>query len=328
MEKQDLGDTRIPVLLITDIGGDIDDTLAVIAFNGLKEKVNLVGIVTSGGDCVARAVQAKLWQQHLGVPDDKCKVIVGPDPEYLRVGEYKVGSGYGISSNIDGQTNSEEQVQSLNLEYNSTEAILKIVDEHKENLIIMGIGPLTPLGEAIKEDHSDSISKVKGIYLQGRLETDTDGQIMPWHINAYNFDQDKPASELVFKKLRDKVPFTLCGGPAAKQLTLTYDDYHEFHREGMPQIEGIMWSNAEKEYKKNAQEFYAKYEHPVEYQTEERWKDFMDFRAIAHPYDPMLLLALVNPELFDLLPVKNPHNEIVHRTIGNHHYQHGVKNPE
>ena len=95
-------DSRIPVLLITDIARDVDDILAVMALIGFKDKINLVGIATSGGSTVERAVQTRLWLRHLNIPDDECKVIVGPDPDYLNGKEGEKSATYGNISNMEG----------------------------------------------------------------------------------------------------------------------------------------------------------------------------------------------------------------------------------
>ena len=125
----------------------------------------------------------------------------------------------------------------MSLECNYNEVILNLALKYKNELVIIGIGPLTPLAEALKQDHSDSLCQIKSIYLQGIIKIDQDGQIEPDFKNSYNFREDEEAASLVFNKLRNKVNFNLLGRFAAYQVGITQDDFVSFYRKGVPSIE-------------------------------------------------------------------------------------------
>jgi inosine-uridine nucleoside N-ribohydrolase len=46
----------------------------------------------------------------------------------------------------------------MSLVYNYNEVILNLAQKYTNELVIIGTGPLTPLAEALKQDHSDSLS--------------------------------------------------------------------------------------------------------------------------------------------------------------------------
>jgi inosine-uridine nucleoside N-ribohydrolase len=72
------GKAPTPVLLITDIGRDIDDTIALFVLRALPS-TKCVGLVTTGGSTPKRAMQARAWLRCLGVEDGECQVAAGPN---------------------------------------------------------------------------------------------------------------------------------------------------------------------------------------------------------------------------------------------------------
>ena len=70
---------RTPVLLITDIGADIDDTEALLVALG-SPYLQLVGIVTAVNNGVARAALARGWLRRLGVADSDVPILPSVDP--------------------------------------------------------------------------------------------------------------------------------------------------------------------------------------------------------------------------------------------------------
>jgi predicted NAD-dependent protein-ADP-ribosyltransferase YbiA (DUF1768 family) len=71
---QDAQLARTPCLLITDIGADIDDTLALLTLLG-SQHLFLAGVVTTVNDALQRAVLVRQWLQVLGVGDASVPVL-------------------------------------------------------------------------------------------------------------------------------------------------------------------------------------------------------------------------------------------------------------
>jgi len=83
------------ILLITDIGSDIDDVWCFLALAHLQEQrhVRIVGIVTTGGNVSARAMIARRWA--LGGPLSMRPLLFtrrGPASQPARRGLFGTGS--------------------------------------------------------------------------------------------------------------------------------------------------------------------------------------------------------------------------------------------
>ena len=60
------------ILLITDIGRDVDDTLAILALGGYalsSPDVEIAGVVATGGAGTTRARVVRFWLRRMGFPD-------------------------------------------------------------------------------------------------------------------------------------------------------------------------------------------------------------------------------------------------------------------
>jgi inosine-uridine nucleoside N-ribohydrolase len=69
------------VLLVTDIGSDVDDIWCLLVLAQLQEQgtVKVVGIVTTGGNCQTRKRLAQRWALALSLVDAKLIVAGSPD---------------------------------------------------------------------------------------------------------------------------------------------------------------------------------------------------------------------------------------------------------
>ena len=69
------------VLLITDIGSDVDDIWCLLALAALQREglLRVVGIVTTGGNCRTRALLARRWAHALSLVDASLVVEGAPD---------------------------------------------------------------------------------------------------------------------------------------------------------------------------------------------------------------------------------------------------------
>ena len=73
-------DTREPVLIITDIGRDIDDTIALMV---ASQTCHIVGVVTCGGAGQKRAASAAHFLKYAGLDVSKVPICIGDtDAEY------------------------------------------------------------------------------------------------------------------------------------------------------------------------------------------------------------------------------------------------------
>ena len=69
------------VLIITDIGSDVDDVLCLLALSEMQNmgQVSVIGIVTTGGNTQTRAMIARRWSSALSLVDKEFIVDGEPD---------------------------------------------------------------------------------------------------------------------------------------------------------------------------------------------------------------------------------------------------------
>ena len=346
------------VLLITDIGRDIDDTIALLCLIKMIEKsdmtpgghMNLVGVVTSGGATVKRAEQARTWLQLCG--SHLVPVFAGPDN--LSSG-YAKSKSYGAIEEIKEFTcysNTEDELtiqNSKSANCSSTEFILQCSEDYQESLIIVCIAPLTPLVEALNQDANGYLKRIGGIFLQGTAEVSRNVQqellIFPDY-NSYNFSEDKDAALKVFSTLSQHVPFTLLGKYAAYEVGITKQDFQlwdDNKRDKFPSLESIAKKQMNRFRMSSPDIFYSLYRIPEQYRNETDWYNNMPMNILSHPYDPLLILLiqemtyegtsisqLFEPEYIETKPLSSSEGcrasqIIVHTLVGNAQNKSGIR---
>ena len=211
-----------PVLVITDIGCDIDDTLALCAINGLRRlnKIQLVGVATSGGNNRVRARVARGWLRTFQIADDD--VMVAPCSTALPNGgdreECYVPEGTPTFENASLY----QQGQGT-----AAELILSLATTYAGKLEIFVIGPMTPLSNAIQQYGGFSILKkgVKLLHIQGQCKMNERKQRIEPDFASYNLSQDREASAKIFSMLQESIPFRMLGKYAAYQINLAKEEF-------------------------------------------------------------------------------------------------------
>jgi inosine-uridine nucleoside N-ribohydrolase len=189
------------VLLITDIGADIDDTLALLALLG--SSINLVGIVTTGNHQEVRASVCRNWLARFNVPD--VPVLAGE------------GDGEGHCFIPDGFVQMGDPRATTQV--SAAAFILQCAQHYRSKLTVVAIGALSPLAEAIKLDRSSNYLRfLGGLFFQGSVEVNPiTGQMAPSAL-AFNVREDEAAAQVVFSALQDHIPFSILGKFAAYRV--------------------------------------------------------------------------------------------------------------
>lgn len=189
--------TPTPVLIVTDIGADIDDTLALLTLLGAAESIQIVGIVTCVGNGAKRATVASGWLNV--VSSDICSKI----PILPTVDEPIVTAGIHIPEEFDGAG-----FVSIGKAEDTPAKIVQLAAAHAPNLVLFCIAPVTPIAAALAVDKQGVLKKLKRVYVQGNVQVDDElGQLAPRDI-AYNFRLDMEAAGKVFE-LQQHVPFSV-----------------------------------------------------------------------------------------------------------------------
>lgn len=212
------GNSESPVLMLTDIGRDIDDTVALIALANYQREglLRLVGVVATGGVGKHRAVLARDWLRKLGYEDKDVVLAACPHAGEETCFHIRVPPGSVEQANLfEGGREGHE-----------ADMIRSLATKHAGKLQIFATAPLSSLAKAIESEEGLGIVKrgLKTLHIQGQATVNANGLLEP-DFRAFNLREDEPAAIDVFKKLQQDVPFRLLGKNAAYRVSLTLEDF-------------------------------------------------------------------------------------------------------
>ena len=201
----------MPIIIITDIGTDPDDILALMVACAV-DKFDIRAVITTGGDTLNRGRVARRWLSLAGVGPD---VPVVPD--------LLPGSG-NTRCHVPEDTPAVEESSLTVGEDGEGIADAVIVDLARQvgkDLAVFAIGPLTSLAKACQME-PEIVQQIGVLCFQGQLTAKKD--VIEPDFSSFNLREDKPAAEIVFKTLQGTVPFKLLGKYAAYAVPLDKDD--------------------------------------------------------------------------------------------------------
>ena len=171
---------KIPIILDTDIGSDIDDAFALALIVNSPE-LELLGVTTVSGDTAARARLAAKMLWEAGGSWRRVPVVSGEPGKPLPVEQTRWADGF-----TSPQLKHEKATDFLRTEF----------DRQPGKITLLTIGPLTNVAALLKE-HPDVARKIKRIVMMG-------GSIA-WGYGPgstataeYNIAADAPAAQTVF----------------------------------------------------------------------------------------------------------------------------------
>lgn len=305
------------ILLLTDIGSDIDDVLALYCLLGCEEEINLLGVVISGG---SHAKRGFLTQQLLLKLNKSHIPVIMPNH-----GDNMVSS-HDFSMPDEFEMQEVQQFSDCDHDLTSSQYIIDTVNKYYGSIFVVAIGPLTALSHAIKMDTNFSRG-IARFYIQGQVLTCYDTELKPNTDASYNLREDKEAAHIVFENLQhNRVPFVCLGKYAAYQIPLPKTLFEEWSiQQGTPinillyakKALNVMW-------KKDPDLVYRIYQIPEDHSFEHKWLDWLSY--LSYPYDPLLVASIVRPDLF--CPQLITINGVQHWLIGNESQHAGVSDPD
>eukprot|EP00092_Neocalanus_flemingeri_P032100 GFUD01034888.1.p1 GENE.GFUD01034888.1~~GFUD01034888.1.p1 ORF type:complete len:271 (-),score=63.60 GFUD01034888.1:216-1028(-) len=204
-------DRKIPIIIISDIGTDPDDILAMMVACAVQ-KFDILAVITTGGDTINRGRVARRWLN-----------IAGMDHETPVVPDLAPGSG-NTKCFFPEDTQSEEEsfltVDKIGDDL-AANIIVKLANEHKRELGIFAIGPLGPLAKAC-EKNPEIVQQIGFLAIQGQLKVH--GNLIEPDFSSFNLREDEAGARVVFETLQHCVPFKLLGKHAAYAVPLSKDD--------------------------------------------------------------------------------------------------------
>jgi inosine-uridine nucleoside N-ribohydrolase len=305
------------VLLLTDIGRDVDDTVALLTLLGAAPDLVLTGIVTCGGCGAERVRLLRQWLKALGAPPT---IAVADGGDTASAAAAHCHSPFAADAPGSGRGES------------ATNLIRRCAQTYGSRLLIVAIGPLGPLAAALEDAYTLAACKrIGGLLIQGQAvpSADAAARLAP-SADAFNLREDMEAAHAVFEALQDHVPFTLLGKHAAYRNGLTCEDFRSWSallRSGAVDLFEMAKDQMNGFRTAAPDAFYKVYAVPPEERTDDRWFCALPNDIICTPYDPLLVLCALRPELFEPVVRAGAGGKIAHTLIGNTAESHGVPDP-
>ena len=139
---------KVPVILDTDIGSDVDDAFAVALILESPE-LDLIGVTTASGDTAARARLAAKMLQIAGRPE--VPVAAGVPGKPLPIAQTHWADGFTSPSLL--KTKAVDFLQSQ-------------IDQSADPMTVIAIGPLTNVAALLDQDPA-AAKRIKQIVLMG-----------------------------------------------------------------------------------------------------------------------------------------------------------------
>ena len=238
-----------PVILDTDIGTDVDDILALVLLARAPE-LQLIGVTTVYGDTLLRAKMTRQVLDRLGRSD----VPIGIGASETMTGRPVWWAGH------EGQGIPGLDLVQLDAGNTAKDLLHRAATEHRGNLDLFAIGPLTNVAQAILADDSFAAS-LHHLYIMGGAFW----MERPEH----NIKCDPEAADVVF---RSGIPMTVCGLDVTQRVWLREDDMAQIREAA----DGIG---------------------PVLEDQVRRWWAFKGAHE-NNLHDPVAILPAIRPELF------------------------------
>jgi inosine-uridine nucleoside N-ribohydrolase len=207
---------KIPILVDTDIGTDIDDAFA-LALVARSPEFDLLGVTTVSGDTEARArLAAKLlWEAGLR----RVPVAAGEPGKPLPIEQARWAKGF-----------SRPQL----IRQKAARFIITTINRRPGQVTIIAIGPLTNIGAALKADPG-IVRKIKRIVLMGGSIAHGYGRDLT-PAAEYNIASDPAAAQIVFNS---GVPILMVPLDVTAMLQLDRAGRHQVFTELTPMTNAL-----------------------------------------------------------------------------------------
>ncbi|MFP4661080.1 MAG: nucleoside hydrolase [Halanaerobiales bacterium] len=214
---------KIPVILDTDIGSDIDDTWALIMMLNSPE-LDIKLITTATGNPIERArIVAKLLEE---------------------AGRTDIPIGIGVNPGNDHVCNQAEWVEDYSLDdypgivyEDGVDAMVEMILDSDEEVTLTCIGPLPNIGEALRRE-PEIVENARFVGMHGSIYKGYNGSNTPdAETNVRLFTDD---CQLVFESDWDMTitPLDTCG-----IVYLDGEDYQKVYHSDNPLLKALMENN-------------------------------------------------------------------------------------
>lgn len=251
-----LGGTMRNFVLITDIGRDIDDTLALIVLlhKHKQNEINLKAIVVGGYVLDEREKLVYYWLHKFGIDElsDDRKI-----PVFITPGIWNTDNTNDLICNYPDDMLEEEDLKTFMKSYkentlpkllNSSNVKRKFTDDANEmyknfietndNLEILCIANITWVNHLYQNDilTNDNVTqKIKKIYIQGGyyVEQNEENGVRNETLEPidYNMNLDKTAAKSLINAFKTKIPFIFLGKYTAYLIKFHNVEFNAFDKQ-------------------------------------------------------------------------------------------------
>ena len=212
---------KIPIIIDTDIGTDIDDTWALaMALNSPELDIKL--ITTARGDTVYRAKLVAKFLQVAGRTD--IPIGIGIQLGYNAVREPQADWLKGFNmKNYKGRVFQD-----------GVDAIIKTITASKEKVTVIGIAPLPNIARALSLK-PEIVERAKFVGMHGSINMQHEGKrgaIPEWNVCSYMRDANEALSADWDKTI---TPLDTCGN-----IRLSGERYQKCFKSGLPVMKAVM----------------------------------------------------------------------------------------
>ncbi len=248
------------IIIDTDIGTDVDDALA-IAY-AVRTGLDIGLITTVHGDTALRArIAHKLTSKLL-----KTEIPVAAGERQPVKQNFLYWSGQEGKNFVRGY-------MPPSIRHDGVEALIEKVEEHKHDVTVVSIGPLTNIAKALQR-HPPLEGYINHIYMMGNV---VDCEHLHLNYRAHNFKADPEAVDIV---MESKIPKTIITTDVCKKNWLTKDELEEFRKSSDPVLRYL--SSAGRQ-----------------------WMDYSNY-DVAYLYDPLV----VHHAIDDSITEKKQHGSV------------------
>lgn len=292
---------KIPVLVLTDFGRDIDDAEA-FAYLATNPAIELTGAVCNSyiPEVRARSLGLFLRLFHQEIPIATGAAFpwrTTPEPEQLLryLQEHSI-------EDVPYETALEDSLKSWSSDlspitlYDPVLLIDSLLKHYAGELRIVVLSQATDIAGYLFS-HPGHIPLVHSIYLQGQARIDERGQLLP-DSAAYNLREDMEAARYLFT-LQEQIPFTLAGKHAAYPMAYTQEEMQQLAArcgQAGKYLERAASMGLTCFLQRDPALFYRIFQVP---DTLPAHRALASIDQVSNPYDLLTAIAIDRPDLFE-----------------------------
>lgn len=300
-EQNQIDNGKIPLLVFTDFGRDVDDAEA-FTYIAKNDSFNLAGVVCCGYIPECRAKSLNLFLHSLGT---EVPIAVGAALP-LEVTDSTLITKYLADHSLDGKPyeytlfeNLAETIDTYRPLTNMDADYLvdSLLNCYKGRLRVVVLSQATDVARFFNQ-YPDRVSDVHSMYIQGQAVVDSISEKLSPDEAAYNLKEDLKAARILFS-FQDSIPLIFLGKYAAYPMAYSTEEFRRMSQNNGKAGEYLYQAavkGLECFAQRDSSTFYRVFNLapsvPLSKAVKESGK-------LSNPYDLLTVIAIDKPELFN-----------------------------